>query len=150
MMDEEFGGVLQARRGELIDVLALPGFVAEENGRPVGLLMYRRENGECELAFIGSLERHRGIGTALLNALRGEVADCARIWLVTTNDNLEALRFYQRRGFVLSGLRLGAVDDSRRRLKPQISAIGGFGIPLRDELELELRLSPPRDELSGS
>ena len=149
-MDEEFGGVLQARRGELIDVLALPGFVAEENGRPVGLLMYRRENGECELAFIGSLERHRGIGTALLNALRGEVADCARIWLVTTNDNLEALRFYQRRGFVLSGLRLGAVDDSRRRLKPQISAIGGFGIPLRDELELELRLSPPRDELSGS
>ena len=150
MMDEEFGGVLQARGGELIDVLALPGFVAEENGRPVGLLMYRRENGECELAFIGSLERHRGIGTALLNALRGEVADCARIWLVTTNDNLEALRFYQRRGFVLSGLRLGAVDDSRRRLKPQISAIGGFGIPLRDELELELRLSPPRDELSGS
>ena len=102
--------------------------------------MYRRENGECELAFIGSLERHRGTGTALLNALRGEVADCARIWLVTTNDNLEALRFYQRRGFVLSGLRLGAVDDSRRRLKPQISAIGSFGIPLRDELELELRL----------
>jgi ribosomal protein S18 acetylase RimI-like enzyme len=119
MMDEEFGGVLQARRGELIDVLALPGFVAEENGRPVGLLTYRRENGECELAFIGSLERHRGIGTALLNALRGEVVDCARIWLVTTNDNLEALRFYQRRGFVFSGLRLGAVDDSRRRLKPR-------------------------------
>jgi ribosomal protein S18 acetylase RimI-like enzyme len=150
MMEEEFGGPLQARRGELIDVLALPGFVAEEDGRPMGLLTYRRESDACELAFIGSFEPHRGIGTALLDALRGEVADCARIWLVTTNDNLEALRFYQRRGFVLSGLRPGAVDDSRRRLKPQISATGSFGIPLRDELELELRLRPPGDELSES
>lgn len=149
-MEEEFGGVLQARRGELIDLLALPGFVAEENGRPVGLLTYRREHDACELAFIGSLEQHRGIGTALLDALRGEVVDCERIWLVTTNDNLEALRFYQRRGFVLSDLRPGAMDDSRRRLKPRISEIGSFGIPVRDELELELRLSPPDDELSGS
>lgn len=145
-MNDGFGGPLQARRGELIDVLTLPGFVAERNRRPVGLLTYRRENDECELAFIASFEQHRGIGTALLNALRGEVADCARIWLVTTNDNLEALRFYQRRGFVLSGLRPGAVDDSRRRLKSRISATGSFGIPLRDELELELRLRPPGDK----
>ncbi len=64
-MEEEFGGVLQARRGELVDVLALPGFVAEESGRPMGLLTYRRENDECELAFIASLEQHRGIGTEL-------------------------------------------------------------------------------------
>jgi ribosomal protein S18 acetylase RimI-like enzyme len=142
MMEEEFGGVLQARRGELIDVLALPGFVAEENGRPMGLLTYRRENDDCELVFIGSLEQHRGIGTGLLDALRREVADCARIWLVTTNDNLEALRFYQRRGFVLSDLRPGAMDDSLPRLKPQMSATGSFGIPIRDELELELRLPP--------
>lgn len=131
---------LQARRGELIDVLALPGSVAERKRRPVGLLTYRRENAECELAFVMALEPHRGVGTTLLDALREAVADCARIWLVTTNDNLEALRFYQRRGFVLSALRPGAVDDSRRRLKPQISASGKFGIPLRDEIELELRL----------
>jgi len=77
---------------------------------------------------------------ALVDALRREVADCERIWLVTTNDNLEALRFYQRRGFVLSALRPGAVDEARRGLKPQISAVGEFGIPIRDELELELRL----------
>jgi GNAT superfamily N-acetyltransferase len=144
MMNEEFGGPLQARRGELIDVLALPGFVAERNGRPVGLLTYRSDEDECELAFIVSLEPHGGIGTALLAALRREVADCARIWLVTTNDNLDALRFYQRRGFVLSALRPGAVDDSRRRLKPRISPTGSFGIPLRDEIELELRLSAKR------
>ncbi|MGH3105298.1 MAG: GNAT family N-acetyltransferase [Gaiellaceae bacterium] len=141
VLNEEFGGRLQARRGELIDVLALPGFVAEREGRRVGLLTYRREDGECELAFIGVLERHRGIGTALLDALHAEVADCGRIWLVTTNDNVEALRFYQRRGYVLAALRPGAVDDARWRLKPQISTVGEFGIPLRDEIELELRWS---------
>jgi GNAT superfamily N-acetyltransferase len=150
MMEAEMGGPLQARRGELIDVLALPGFVAEQNGRPVGLLTYRRENDECELASIVSLEPHGGIGTALLDALRDEVADCARIWLVTTNDNLEALRFYQRRGFVLSALRPGAMDDARRGLKPRISATGSFGIPVRDELELELRLRAPGHKLSES
>ena len=139
-MNDQFGGPVQARRGELIDVLALPGLVAERNGRPVGLLTYRREDGACELAFLAALERQGGIGSALLDALRREVADCERIWLVTTNDNLEALRFYQRRGFVLSALRAGAVDDSRRRLKPQIAPTGEFGIPIRDELELELPL----------
>ena len=129
-MNDQFGGALQARRGELIDVLALPGFVAERNGRPVGVVTYRRESDECELAFIAALERHEGVGTALLEALLEAVADCERVWLVTTNDNLEALRFYQRRGFVLSALRPGAVADSRQRLKPQIASVGDFGIPV--------------------
>jgi ribosomal protein S18 acetylase RimI-like enzyme len=138
-MSDKFGGPLQARRGELQDVLALPGFIAERDGRTIGLATYRLENDECELAFIASLERHAGVGTALLNALLGAVSQCDRIWLVTTNDNLEALRFYQRRGFVLSALRPGAADQARKQLKPQISMVGEFGIPLRDEIELELR-----------
>jgi hypothetical protein len=74
------------------------------------------------------------------------VAECERIWLVTTNDNLDALRFYQRRGFVLSALRAGAVADSRQRLKPQIASVGDFGIPLRDELELRLLTNPPAEQ----
>ena len=139
-MDEEYGGPVQARRDELIDVLALPGFVAERDRRPVGFVTYRRETNDCELAFIAAFERHQGIGTALLEAVVEAVAGCTKIWLVTTNDNLEALRFYQRRGFRLAVLRPGAVDESRARLKPQIRTIGEFGIPLRDELELELRL----------
>ena len=120
----------------------LPGFVAERDGRPIGLVTYRLESDECELAFIASLERHEGVGSALLDALLQAVAECKRIWLVTTNDNLEALRFYQRRGFGLSALRPGAVNEAREQLKPQISTVGEFGIPLRDELELELRPPP--------
>jgi ribosomal protein S18 acetylase RimI-like enzyme len=141
LLDADFGGRLQARRGELIDVLALSGLVAEETARPVGLLAYRCENGACEIAFIAAVERHRGIGSALLDALRREVTDCERMWLVATNDNLEALRFYQRRGFVLSALRAGAVDEARRELKPTISRVGNFGIPIRDEIELEAHIS---------
>jgi ribosomal protein S18 acetylase RimI-like enzyme len=139
LLNAEFAGPLQARRGELIDVLALPGFVAERDTQPVGLLTYRRETGACELAFIAAVERQQGIGSALLDALRREVSDCERIWVVTTNDNLEAIRFYQRRGFVLSALRPGAVGDARKTLKPTISTVGSFGIPLRDEIELEAR-----------
>jgi ribosomal protein S18 acetylase RimI-like enzyme len=138
-----FGGAVQARRGELIDVLALPGFVAERDGEAVGILTYRREGESCELAFIAALDQHNGVGSALLDALREGVSGCERIWLVTTNDNLDALRFYQRRGFVLSALRPGAVDEARAQLKPQISATGAFGVPIRDELELELRLAGP-------
>ena len=61
-------------------------------------------------------------------------------WLITTNDNLDALRFYQRRGFRITAIHAGAVDDSRARLKPEIPEAGDHGIPLRDELELELTL----------
>ena len=137
-MHDAFGGPLQVRRGEVVDVLALSGFVAERDGAPIGLVTYRLENDQCELAFLAAFERHMGIGTALVDALLHAVAGSERIWLVTTNDNLEALRFYQRRGFVLAALYAGAVDEARRRLKPQISRVGQFGIPLRDELELEM------------
>jgi ribosomal protein S18 acetylase RimI-like enzyme len=143
-MDAELGGALQARRGELHDVLALPGFVAEEDGRPLGIATYRLDGDECELAFIAALERRRGIGTALLAALLEAAAGCERMWAVTTNDNLDALRFYQRRGFRLVELRPGAVDHARETLKSQIGRVGEYGIPLRDELELELRLRLPK------
>ena len=92
-LKEEFGGSLQARRGELLDVLALPGFVAERDAEPIGLVTYRLEGDECELAFIAAFERQLGVGTALLEAVLKAVACCARVWLVTTNDNLDALRF---------------------------------------------------------
>ena len=139
VLDREMGGRWQARRGELVDVLALPGFVAEEGAECVGILTYRIEEDDCELAVLVALRARGGIGSALVDALLAAVGHLARIWVVTTNDNLDALRFYQRRGFVLSALRPGAVDTAREKLKPSISPVGEYGIPLRDEIELELR-----------
>jgi ribosomal protein S18 acetylase RimI-like enzyme len=139
LLDVELGGRHQARRGELIDVLGLPGLVAERDGVCIGLLTYRPAHGGAELEAIATSERQAGVGSALVEAVRRELAGQARLWLVTTYDNLDALRFYQRRGFALVALRPGAVAAGRA-LKPSIPLVGAFGIPLRDELELELPL----------
>jgi len=52
---------------------------------------------------------------------------------------LNALGFYQKRGFELVAVHRGAVNESRK-IKPGISLIGANNIPLRDEIELELIL----------
>jgi hypothetical protein len=62
-----------------------------------------------------------------------------RLWLITSNDNLNAIRFYQRRGMRLTAVHRGAIDEARQ-IKPSIPLIGEHGIPIHDELELELRL----------
>jgi len=139
LMASELGGRWQARRGELVDVLVFAGLIAEdEQANRLGYLSYCLKQEECEIAALVAAQRHCGIGTAVVEALKRDIESSRRIWLVTTNDNLEALRFYQRRGFRLAALRAGAVDEARARLKPTISTTGAFGIPIRDELELEL------------
>jgi ribosomal protein S18 acetylase RimI-like enzyme len=142
LLDHEMAGAVQARRGEVLNALDLPGLVAEDSGHPVGLLFYRIDGEDYELFLLLAVDHEQGIGTALVDALVARAAGRRRVWVVTTNDNLRALRFYQRRGFSLCALRPGAVDDTRRRLKPGIPFTGDDGIPLRDELELERLLDP--------
>ena len=77
-----------------------------------------------------------------------EASGAHRLWLITTNDNVDALRFYQRRGYRLARVDAGAVDRSRAALKPAIPEIGAHGIPLRDELELELLLGDAPESTS--
>lgn len=147
---ERWGSTRIASRGRLHDAALLPGFVAELGGERAGLLTYRLDGDELEVVTLDSLVEGRGIGSRLLEAAT-EVAradGCRRVWLITTNDNLRALRFYQRRGFELAALHRGALTESRR-LKPSIPLVGHDGIPLRDELELEYRaLTPPQGQRS--
>lgn len=119
----------------------LPGFIAEQEGQMVGLLTYIIEQLACEVITLDSLQPGCGIGTALLAAVKEAATQrqCKRLWLVTTNDNLDALRFYQRRGFVLAALHREAVTAARC-LKPAIPLLGAHGIALRDEIELEMNL----------
>lgn len=139
LLDVELGGRWQARLGEVQDVLSLPGFVAEVRRELVGVATYSMTAERAELAAIAVRSDHRllGLGSALIDAVVSAVKDegAVELWLVTTNDNLDALGLYQRRGFYLSEVRPGAVDISRR-LKPSIPLIGQHGIPLRDELVL--------------
>ena len=129
-----------ARRGALERPLDHPALIAEgPDGRLLGVLTYVIDGASCEILTLHAAERRGGVGTALIEAVRerAAAAGCTRLWLITTNDNVDALRFYQRRGFRLAALHRGAVDESRRRLKAEIPEIGDHGIPLRDELELE-------------
>ncbi len=110
----------------------------------MGLVTYRIEGQACEVVTLDSLEANIGIGTALVEAVREAAtqAGCTRLWLITTNDNMDALRFYQKRGLRLVAVHRDAVTEARRS-KPQIPWIGNDGIPLRDEIELELMLGEP-------
>ena len=115
----------------------LPGFIAERAGRIAGLVTFEVRSGVMEIVTINALNLYQGIGTLLIEAVRAEAKrlGCHEVMLTTTNDNIGALRFYQRRGFRLAALRPGAVDRSRQH-KPEIPRTGDFGIPLRDEIDL--------------
>lgn len=128
-------------RGRLLDVAAFPGFLAWDQEEPLGLLTYEIVGAACEVAVLMSLKEGIGIGAALIAAAKeaAQQAGCQRLWLITTNDNTPALRFYQKRGFHLVALHCNALEQSRL-LKPEIPLLGLDGIPLRDELELEIRL----------
>jgi predicted N-acetyltransferase YhbS len=73
-LEAAFGDVTVARKGVLIDASNLPGFVATDGGRPVGLLTYAAAHGECEVVAIISTEEGRGIGRALMDAAHDRAA----------------------------------------------------------------------------
>jgi len=142
METESWGTPVVARLGELVDPTVLPGFVASLGGQRVGLVTYAIRGDACEVVTIRSLREGVGVGRALLDAVHDAAvaADCRRLWLVTTNNNLRALAVYQRWGLDIVAFHRHAVDDARRRLKPSIAERDANAIPIAHELELELRL----------
>lgn len=122
----------------------LPGYVAEIDGQFSGLVTYHLSETECEIISLNSLNSGVGIGSALIEAVKAVATQqgCRRLFLSTTNDNVEALLFYQKRGFVLAALRREAVTESRK-VKPEIPFLGNHAIPIRDEIELEITLPFP-------
>ena len=133
-----------AAHGDLLSPLQLPGLVAWTGDERVGLLTYRLEPEGCEVVSLHSDREGMGAGTALLEEVArvARAAGRRRLWLITTNDNVGALGFYQRWGMDLCAFRRGAVDESRRTLKPSIPARDQHGVPIAHELELELLLTP--------
>jgi GNAT superfamily N-acetyltransferase len=138
---EHWGADKVVAHGEIYYPHDLPGFVAISDEKPVGLITYHVETDNCEIVTLDSIQPALGIGTALIEVVKyvTRYFGCRRLWLITTNDNLHALRFYQKRGFVLVAVHRNALDLSRK-LKPEIPQLGIDGVPLRDEIELEMML----------
>lgn len=142
MLRERWGSSKIATRGRLVDASVLPALVAvADGGEHLGLLTYEVRDGQCEIVTLDSLQSGIGIGQRLLRAVfeRAREAGVSRVWLITTNDNSNALRFYQKAGFRIAAVHRDAVTLSRR-IKPEIPLTGEDGIPIRDEIELEIML----------
>ncbi len=135
---EHWASEIVVTRNSVYIVEEQPGFIAKLDAQRVGLATYRIEFNLCEILTLNSLVPGRGIGSTLLEAVEKEAKkqDCKRIWLITTNNNLEALGFYQKRGYSIKAIYSNAMEKSRR-LKPEIPLVADNGIPIRDEIELE-------------
>lgn len=130
-----------ARRGELIDATRLRGFVALVGGTRAGLALVDVRGEDYEVVAISTSRPRRGIGRALMQHCVDDAraSGCSRVWLVTTNNNIGAIAFYERFGMKLCAVHRGAVSQARA-LKSSIPLLDGHGVPINDELEFELAL----------
>lgn len=125
-------------RGEIIDGTKLDGFLLQEDSKIIGLVTYKFYENICEIISLDSKKENIGIGSALLKEVEKVATDndCKKMRLITTNDNMRALQFYQKRGYCLTKLYPNAMDEVRK-IKPSVPELGDNDIPLRDEIELE-------------
>lgn len=155
-IDRELGGRMQARRGELVDVLEGDGLVAELDEEPIGLVTWLVEpassragadSGRAEIRalVVASPARGRGIGRALCEAAHAVIREdgLRSTWLVTTNDNAPAIHLYESLGYRLVEVRRGAIDELRRTIKPSLPLAGHDGVEMHDEIEFALALQGP-------
>jgi GNAT superfamily N-acetyltransferase len=150
LLRDRWGGETMVVHDTVYRPADLPAFVAVDGPDLVGLVTYEPGIESWEVLSLDSLVPGRGIGSALLDCVESaaRAVGCLRITLVTTNDNVDAIRFYQRRGYRIASIDPGAVDRSRR-IKPSIPLIGFHGIPIRDELTLVKNLSGADRAASG-
>jgi N-acetylglutamate synthase-like GNAT family acetyltransferase len=137
-----WGADFVVTRGRKVYPAEIEGFYAvDDSGKKVGLVTYEIFGDQCEMVTLDAFEKFSGVGTVLTEKVRqvATARGCKRLWLITTNDNLDAIRFYQRRGFTIAAIHVNSLAQSRK-LKPSIPEIGQHGIPLRDEIEFEMIL----------
>ena len=120
----------------------LNGFIAENRTEKVGLITYQIINRICEIVSLDSIKENEGVGTRLVELVikQAKELNCKKIWLVTTNDNIKAIYFYQKLGFQMVKVHVNAVAESRK-IKPEIPEIANNGLLIKDEIEFVLKLN---------
>jgi ribosomal protein S18 acetylase RimI-like enzyme len=134
---KEWGSDYVIVHGDIIHPAELPGYKIVDGNNLVGLITCFIRGQECEIVTLNSFREGEGVGETLLKSVETYALSqqCTTCMLVTTNDNLNALGFYQKRGFYISEVRPGAVDESRK-VKISIPMVAENGIPIRDEITL--------------
>jgi ribosomal protein S18 acetylase RimI-like enzyme len=142
VLRENWGSTTVVSRGKIHQADIYPGFIATYDSEGMGLITYRIEGKECEIVTLNSLEEGIGVGTSLITAVTNAAVNksCRRVWLITSNDNMDAVMFYQKRGFRLVAIHRDAITEARKKLKPEIPLYGIESIPIRDEIEMEIIL----------
>ncbi len=140
-VQDEWAGPMIVTRGVAHDISDKKGFAAFEDGNMVGYVMYCVDGDQCEILVLESIVENRGIGSALIRTVVNAARErhCKRVWLITTNDNTHAIRFYQKFGFDLKAVHIHAIDESRR-IKPTLPLVGIDNIPIKHEFEFEYDL----------
>ena len=135
-----WGSDIIVSRGKAYKVDDLDGILVFDNGKIIGLGLYYIKN-DCEIVLLETLIQNKGIGTQIIEEIKNiaKKENCKRIWLVTTNSNINAIKFYQKRGFNISNIYINAMEDARR-IKPEIPIIAENGIEIRDEIEFEIKV----------
>ncbi|MCL1823301.1 MAG: GNAT family N-acetyltransferase [Oscillospiraceae bacterium] len=138
---KKWSGMKVASHGELFDLSKLPCLIAVSDGEVLGYCYYHFSGDtEIELIAMETIQRGRGAASLLIKAIISiaKKNGCRRLFLTVTNDNTEAMSFYQHKGFIMCGLRIGEVAASRK-LKPGIPLVGYNEIPILHEVEFEMR-----------
>ncbi|PFE05707.1 N-acetyltransferase [Bacillus cereus] len=137
-MRENWGSTLMVSRGRAHQLDQLPGFIAIEDNRIIGIITYEIRGNDCEIVSLDSFKEKKGTGTKLVEYVI-DIAKkqcCKKVWLITTNDNTNALRFYQKRDFIMTNLYIDAVKEARK-IKREIPLIGYDNITISHEIQLE-------------
>lgn len=145
-IEQVFGGSIVVARGVPYEPARLPGRVAVLGEQRVGLVTWHVHSHDWEVVSLDAIHSNQGIGTALMDEVEATAQrlGARRIWFVVTNDNIKALRFYQKRGYRIVAVHRDAVDETRR-LKPSLPLTGYDQIPIHDEIELEKRFSKNKE-----
>ncbi|KGN00050.1 GNAT family N-acetyltransferase [Clostridium botulinum] len=137
-IEENWSSSIMIFRGKVHNIAKLPGYLYIINGEIQGLITYEIEDEKCEIVSLDSLNENKGIGSNLIEKVieTANYKKCKEVWLITTNDNIRAIRFYQKREFDMSNIYINAVNEARK-LKPEIPLRGYDDIPILHEIEFK-------------
>ena len=132
-----WGSDILVTRGNIYKASDLDGILVYENGKIIGLGLYKIKN-DCEIVFLETFTQNNGIGSKIIEKIKeiAKTKNCKKVWLITSNENINAIRFYQKRGFHISNIYLNAMEEARK-IKPEIPKFAN-GIEIRDEIEFEI------------